>query len=79
MSFQSRFYALRTQDSSYFSTMLYLRASDVHRDRFEVTQCEGVEPSYVFTISWTMCVYRCLSYALISTSMNCKHWQTLAL
>ena len=38
MSFQSRFYELRTQDSPHFSTMLY-RASDLHRDRFEVTQC----------------------------------------
>ena len=42
MSFQSRFHALLTQDSTHFSTMLY-RASDVHRDRFEVTQCEGIE------------------------------------
>ena len=47
MSFQSRFYALQTQDSSHFSTMLY-RASDVHRDRFEVTQCEGAEVALCF-------------------------------
>ena len=42
ISFQSRFYALRTEDSSHFSTMLY-HASDVHRDRFEVTQCIDVD------------------------------------
>ena len=78
MSFQSRFYALRTQDSSHFSAMLY-RASDLHRDRFEVTHAKALRSPYVFTSSWTMCVYRCLSYALISTAMNCKHWQTLAL
>ena len=47
MSFQSRFHALRPQDSSYFSTMLY-RASDVHRDRFEVTQCKDVEAVLCF-------------------------------
>ena len=47
MSFQSRFYALLTQDSTHFSTMLYL-ASDVHRDRFEVTQCEGIEAALCF-------------------------------
>ena len=43
MSFQSRFYPLRT----HFSAMLY-RASDVHRDRFEVTQCEGAEVALCF-------------------------------
>ena len=42
ISFQSRFYALRTQNSSHFYTMLYC-ASDVHRDRFEVTQCKVVD------------------------------------
>ena len=47
MSFQSRFYALRTQDSPHFSTMLH-RASDLHRDRFEVTQCEGAEVALCF-------------------------------
>ena len=47
MSFQSRFYALPTQDSSHFSAMLY-RASDLHRDRFEVTQCEGAEVALCF-------------------------------
>ena len=47
MSFQSRFYELRTQDSPHFSTMLY-RASDLHRDRFEVTQCEGAEVALCF-------------------------------
>ena len=46
ISFQSRFYALRTRDSSHFATMLYC-ASDVHRDRFEVTQCEGLMFSQV--------------------------------
>ena len=33
--------------STHFSTMLY-RASDVHRDRFEVTQCEGIEAALCF-------------------------------
>ena len=47
ISFQSRFYALRTQDSSHFSTMLY-RASDVHRDRFEVTHCKSVDVALCF-------------------------------
>ena len=47
MSFQSRFYELRTQDSPHFSTMLY-RASDLHRDRFEVTQCQGAEVALCF-------------------------------
>ena len=47
ISFQSRFYALPTQDSSHFSAMLY-RASDLHRDRFEVTQCEGAEVALCF-------------------------------
>ena len=47
MSFQSRFYALPTQDSSHFSAMLY-RASDLHRDRFEVTQCKGAEVALCF-------------------------------
>ena len=47
MSLQSRFYALRTQDSPHFSTMLY-RASDLHRDRFEVTQCESAEVALCF-------------------------------
>ena len=47
MSFQRRFYAFLTQDSTHFPTMLY-RASDVHRDRFEVTQCEGIEAALCF-------------------------------
>ena len=45
----------------------------------KLRNAKALKPSYVFTCSWTMCVYRCLSYALISTAMNCKHWQTLAL
>ena len=60
MSFQSRFYALLTQDSFYFSAMLY-RASDLHRDRFEVTKCEGAEVALCFhKVMDHVCLQMCI-------------------
>ena len=64
MSFQSRFYALRTQDSPHFSTMLY-RASDLHRDRFEVTQCEGAEVA--------LCFYKVMHGPCVFTDVDSVH------